>query len=169
MEKALLMWWGMHVDCSKPGMAQPSLQHNHEENALIQQTRDAMSTAGHHHASAGPNNELHLLLCSAMARHALLPSTATSRAHACPLDSQQMSSPVALAGSANSESHFAGEEASAVALLEASVKQYEESLGIRHRGIQTISQRAEQLFEVLSGDARLKVGTCCVSTLVVCR
>eukprot|EP00891_Asterochloris_glomerata_P007283 jgi/Astpho2/7283/fgenesh1_pg.00113_%23_86_t len=55
-----------------------------------------------------------------------------------------------------------GEEASAVALLEASVKQYEESLGIRHRGIQTISQRAEQLFEVLPGDDRLKVGMCCM-------
>ena len=41
------------------------------------------------------------------------------------------------------------------------MKQYEESLGIQHRGIQTISQRAEQLFEVLPGDARLKVGTCC--------
>ena len=38
------------------------------------------------------------------------------------------------------------------------MKQYEESLGIRHRGIQTISQRAEQLFDVLPGDARLKVG-----------
>ncbi len=42
------------------------------------------------------------------------------------------------------------------------MKQYEESLGIRHRGIQTISQRAEQLFEVLPGNDRLKVGMCCM-------
>ena len=44
-----------------------------------------------------------------------------------------------------------------MALLEAAVKQYEGSLDIRHRGILTISDRAEQMFEVLQGDSRSKV------------
>ena len=48
------------------------------ECPLYSQTMDAMSTsaAGHDHVRAGPHNKLHLLLCNATARQALLHSTA---------------------------------------------------------------------------------------------
>ncbi len=51
----------------------------------------------------------------------------------------------------------AGETASAVVLLEAAVREFEDVLGLRHPGIVALSRRAEQLFETLPPDAREKV------------
>ncbi len=50
-----------------------------------------------------------------------------------------------------------GTTASAVILLEAAIREFEETLGLRHPGIVALSRRAEQLFETLPSEARAKV------------
>ena len=51
----------------------------------------------------------------------------------------------------------AGESASAVVLLEAAVRQLEETLGLRHPGILALSKRAEAMFEALPPHVRQQV------------
>lgn len=51
----------------------------------------------------------------------------------------------------------AGESASAVVLLEAAVRELEETLGLRHPGILALSKRAEAMFEALPPDVRQQV------------
>ena len=53
--------------------------------------------------------------------------------------------------------NIGGMTASAVILLEAAIREFEETLGLRHPGIVALSRRAEQLFETLPPDARAKV------------
>ena len=53
--------------------------------------------------------------------------------------------------------YSAGNTASAVVLLEAAVREFEDVLGLRHPGIVALSRRAEQLFEALPPEAREKV------------
>ena len=53
--------------------------------------------------------------------------------------------------------HSSGKTASAVILLEAAIREFEEVLGLRHPGIVALSRRAEQLFETLPPEARAKV------------
>jgi len=53
--------------------------------------------------------------------------------------------------------HSSGTTASAVILLEAAIREFEETLGLRHPGIVALSRRAEQLFETLASEARAKV------------
>ena len=54
-----------------------------------------------------------------------------------------------------------GNTASAVALLEAAVREHEQGLGLRHRGVTALTRRAEEWFEELPpsdvSDVRLRV------------
>ena len=49
---------------------------------------------------------------------------------------------------------YAGETASGVVVLESAVRQYEDTLGIRHPGIATLSKKAEKLLTKLEPEQR---------------
>ncbi len=50
-----------------------------------------------------------------------------------------------------------GDATSGVVILEAAVRQFEESLGLRHAGISALSRRADDLLSTLSPDERQQV------------
>ena len=61
--------------------------------------------------------------------------------------------------STHSLHHATGETASGVIVLESAVRQYEEVLGIRHRGVVTLSKKAETLLAGLEPEKREQVSS----------
>ena len=55
---------------------------------------------------------------------------------------------------------YAGERASACALLEAAISHYEEAAGLKSAAVKTALRRAEQLLATLPDEDRQKVGAC---------
>ena len=56
---------------------------------------------------------------------------------------------------------YAGERASACALLEAAISNYEEAAGLKSAAVKSALRRAEQLLATLPDEDRQKVGSCC--------
>ena len=57
--------------------------------------------------------------------------------------------------------YYAGERASACALLEAAISHYEEAAGLKSAAVKSALRRAEQLLATLPDEDRQKVGFCC--------